>query len=450
MAQLWMRYKRRRSRKSFAEFLHDIGCVDPAEGNPGMDDGRRLVVHGDRMLEQPTQPMTGPLHIKVLLVDFVDRPAIYPSQRYKDLFFSDGDYPTGSLRDFYKEVSCGKMRITGSVHNEWLRMPQKYVYYTNGTSGMEGRYPHNAKRMAEDAVNTAIKKGVTFEKKLSKFNDGVVTALIIVHSGRGGEELADEIAGDYIWSHKWELKDKIEVARDIYVVNYMTVPHDCKVGVCCHELGHLAFGWQDFYDPDYGENRNDWAGTGRWDLMAGGSYNGSGTRPAHPASLHKVQHGWVRVRTVTTSRKIILHPHNAKKGAVVKLISPAYKSGQYLLLENRKREGFDFSLPGAGLLVWKVDERGEMEDVKKAGLYLIQADGKKNLDDDWNEGDAGDPFPGTGKKTSLGDVGQVSTSFGKKRSGITIKNIKRSMSTGVVTLDVEFAKVRTGKRRTVG
>ena len=34
------------------------------------------------------------------------------------------------------------------------------------------------------------------------------------------------------------------------VFGYLTVPEDCRIGVCAHELGHLLFGWPDLYDTD--------------------------------------------------------------------------------------------------------------------------------------------------------------------------------------------------------
>ncbi|HET6542669.1 MAG TPA: hypothetical protein VFG46_19405, partial [Chryseolinea sp.] len=115
---------------------------------------------------------------------------------------------------------------------------------------------------------------------------------------------------------------------------------------------------------------------------------------------------------------------------------------QYLLLENRTRKGFDFHLPGEGLLVWRVDERFDQNGVGSPALLLIQADGKHNLEDpdDWNEGDAGDPFPGKSKVTKLAESGKISTSFGRAKSGISFSNIKRNPDTGVITLKVTVKK----------
>ena len=90
----------------------------------------------------------------------------------------------------YTEVALGKVDITGSVHG-WLRMPQPYNFYTNKNSGTdEDDYPNNAQRLAEDAVAEALNQNVPFESDLDKLGQGVVTALFIVHAGRGAEEMA--------------------------------------------------------------------------------------------------------------------------------------------------------------------------------------------------------------------------------------------------------------------
>ncbi|WP_454643451.1 M6 family metalloprotease domain-containing protein [Bradyrhizobium liaoningense] len=377
----------------------------------------------------------------MLLVDFEDRPGTLDQAHYEDLLFSEGKYPTGSMRDFYREASHGKVDVTGTVHG-WLRMPQPYAYYTNGQSGMQAAsYPRNAQRLAEDAVKAARDKGVQFDPSLDKFKRGIITALFIIHSGRGAEEMQTvALQGKHIWSHKWNLRNAVEVAPDLSATIYLIVPNDCKVGVCAHELGHLAFEWQDFYDPNYNDDGTYWDGTGMWDLMASGSYNGNGQRPSHPAPLHKVQHEWVKSTTIGASAKLTIKPYTATSGEVVKIVSPKFKSGQYLLLENRKKIGFDFDLPGEGLLVWKVDERKEMNNKDKAGLALVQADGSNDLDNpyDRNQGDDGDPFPGSQGHFELSDSGLASTSFPGTRSGISFKNIKLG-DDGVITLDVSFA-----------
>ena len=451
MALLFAEYLRARKGKkmTFQQYLVSIGYTDPSVNEDGMDDAIRFR-GGPAGLERiavPMQPVKGKLVVKVLLVDFSDRPGTLPKEHYEDLLFSKATYPTGSMRDYFKEVSLGKVDITGAVHG-WLRMPNPYSFYTHGESGTRWQsYPHNAPRLAEDAVQVALQNGVAFGPELDKLRQGIVTALFIIHAGRGAEVMPPSLRGQEIWSHKWVMRNPVNVGTSLNTTIYLTVPHDCKLGVCAHELGHLAFQWQDFYDPNYDDDGKWWDGSGLWDLMAGGSYNGSGTSPAHPAGLHKVQHGWIKLSTVKKSRALTLRPYTAKSGRAYKIVSPAYSSKQYLLLENRSKRGFDFHVPGEGLLVWCVDEAGEQEAPDKPGLMLVQADGKHQLDDprDWNQGDAGDPFPGTGKIDKLSDAGGISTTFPNcAKSGVVLTNIRHDPATGIIKLSVKVAAAALG------
>lgn len=428
---------------SFAQYLDSIHFTNDSAHEPGMDDGVQFVPgRGPDLIRVPRTPIQESLRCKVLLIDFPDLPGSLPRSHYETLLFSKGIHPTGSMRDFFEEVSLGKVDVTGTVEG-WLRLPREYTYYTNGSSGTDlDSYPRNARRMAEDAVRAALAEGMTFSQSLDALGNNTVTALFLVHAGVGAEVQQGAAArGDNIWSHKWSIPSPIQVADGLWAGIYLTVPHDARLGVCAHELGHLAFQWEDFYDPNYARDGRAWDGSGDWDLMAGGSYNGNSRKPAHPVAVHKAQHGWIEVSEVRTSKRLRLSPFTKTSGECTKLVSGHYTSSQYLLLENRTRFGFDAHLPGEGLLVWKVDESKEMVAPDAPALQLIEADGRRDLQHvgDANAGDSGDPFPGSSERTQLTDSGTSSTTFpSSDRSGIVLENIVRDADTGDITLDVIF------------
>lgn len=433
---------------TFEKYLEFIGFGNHSHHHHGMDDPHdphptvaRASEEAPQLVSVPHQMMQGNLRVMVLLVDFNDKPGTLPVSHYEDLLFSKNSHSTGSMRDFFNEVSLGKVDVTGEVHG-WLRLPNNYSFYTNNESGTEwNSYPRNAPRMAEDAVAAAVAQGVAFNQNLDALNDNTVTALFIIHSGEGAEvQQTPALRNANIWSHKWAVKFPPTVAPNLRVTRYLTVPHDARLGVCAHELGHLAFQWEDFYDPDYAKN-GQWDGAGDWDLMAGGSYNGSSNSPAHPIAWHKSQHGWIELETIRSSQRITLPPFTATSGNAFKLVSSQFTSSQYLILENRTRFGFDSFLPGEGLLVWRVDEVREMVSPTRPALQLVQADGQRDLETvgDSNQGDSGDPFPGSTNVDSLLTSGRISTSFPQgNESGIELLNIRRDPSTGVITLDAIF------------
>lgn len=433
---------------TFRQFLALKGYSNPAHHREGMDDrlrGHAAEGDGPALIDVPAIPVTGNLRVMVLLVDFPDREGTLDQAHYEDLLFSRNIFPTQSMAEYYSEVSRDAVNISGEVHG-WFRMPRKYSYYTNNSSGLGNhQYPRDARRLAEHAVAEALSHGVTFGNDLDLFGEGAVTALFIVHAGRGAEKLHPALRKHHIWSHKWQMYHPQEVGEDLYAITYLMVPQEAHLGVCAHELGHLAFQWQDFYDPNYGDDGDEWDGNGFWDLMASGSYAGGELRPVHPAGLHKLQHGWIDHELITESQQsVVLHPITRDQGRVLKVRSSRLQDDQYLILENRVREDFDGDLPGEGLLVWRVDESEEMEGSQRPGMLLIQADGKHHLlnPTDQNDGDAGDPFPGSSGRTVLGDQGSVSTSYPEndQPSGIRLANIQQDPNTKVITLDVEIAE----------
>jgi immune inhibitor A len=180
------------------------------------------------------------------------------------------------------------------------------------------------------------------------------------------------------------------------VYGYLTVPEDARIGVCCHELGHLLFGFPDLYDTT-----NVSEGIGNWCLMAGGSWGGSGNTPVHPCAWCKVNQGWATVQVVGSNGPVDI-PDVKTSQFVFRLWTDGLSANEYFLLENRQQTGFDVSLPGSGLLVWHVDD--STPDNTNAAHYkvaLVQADGKRDLEKARNRGDAGDPFPGSANNTTF-------------------------------------------------
>jgi immune inhibitor A len=153
---------------SFRDYLALIGYLTAETPIEGQDSGNALRVERNaRLVEVPRLPVTGNLPIIVLLVDFSDNVGHRPVSEYEEMLFSNETLATKSLRDFYKEVSGGRVDVTGTVHG-WLRMPKTYAYYVDNKSGLEGVYPRNAQKMAEDAVLAAKEAGVNFPAALDK------------------------------------------------------------------------------------------------------------------------------------------------------------------------------------------------------------------------------------------------------------------------------------------
>ncbi|WP_420130193.1 M6 family metalloprotease domain-containing protein [Longimicrobium sp.] len=219
---------------------------------PGLNDG--IIVPGDhfpagtslevvRSTALERAPLRGSVRVVVVLVEFSDRQfdTRHGAKHFEELFFSRGKVAEGSVREYFTEVSNGEIDVIGEVVGPY-RLPRTLAEYANGASGTGAQEP-NARTMARHAAEAA-NKDVDF-KPYDNDGNGFVDAFIVVHAGAGGESTG---SGGDIWSHKWVLANGEYNADGTRIYAYLTVPEDACIGVCCHELGHLLFGWPDLDD----------------------------------------------------------------------------------------------------------------------------------------------------------------------------------------------------------
>jgi immune inhibitor A len=374
-------------------------------------------------------PVGGERRVVVLLVDFPDARARTDAAHYTDLLFSAGTHATGSMRDFYREASYGALDVTGDVAG-WFRAPHPKAYYTAGNYGF-GSQPHNAQQLVEDVLELA-----DLQVDFSTFDDdgdGTIDALVVVCAGSGAEQTGKV---DDIWSHKWEIAPQTRDGRS--VSRFFMAPEDGRVGVMAHELGHLLMGWPDLYDTDYSSE-----GTGQWDLMAAGSWNGGGDTPAHPTAWCKVQAGWITPTTVWDGAvSVSLGPY-ANRPDAYRLPVGSADSTEYFLLSNRRRAGFDAGLPGEGLIVEHVDEsRTSNTDESHYLVDVVQADGRRDLNRNANAGDATDPYPTPSNDTLTGTSTPSSDGYSGTPSHVTVTGIARVGD--AVTADIAVGAAAVG------
>ena len=328
-------------------------------------------------------PLRGTVRVIVVLVDFSDRAMTATQAHFRDLFFSTGVIPTKSVREYYTEVTNGLINIQGDVIGP-LRMPLTLAQYAHGASGIGGALP-NAQTMARDAV-IAADPLVNFNP-FDNDGNGFVDAFIVVHAGSGAEETGNP---NDIWSHKWTLQGGARTVDATKIFGYLTVPEDSKIGVCCHELGHLLFGFPDLYDTD-----NSSEGIGNWCLMAGGSWGGGGDTPVHASAWCKANQGWVTVDNRTTNGVVSI-PDVKDSHNILRLWKDGAPGSEYFLVENRQQSRFDASLPASGLLIWHIDDSVSTNtNESHYKVALMQADGRRDMEHDVNRGDGGDPYPGS-------------------------------------------------------
>ena len=150
-------------------------------------------------------------------------------------------------------------------------------------------------------------------------------------------------------------------------------------------------------------------------------YTGSylGDCPSHPDAWSKWYQGWLtptevsglvegasipQVETSPMAYQLLDNP-----GGVDWDFYDCSGTGEYFLVENRQKVGYDEGLPGCGLLIWHIDETRPYDNSANADetrklVDLEEADGRNDLDHNANWGDSGDPYPGDSNNRTFNDA----------------------------------------------
>ncbi|HSP87214.1 MAG TPA: M6 family metalloprotease domain-containing protein, partial [Ignavibacteriaceae bacterium] len=261
----------------------------------------------NKILEQDT------VSALTLLGQYSNLPAGYSQQDFQNLLFN-GPNPTGTITDYYSEVSYNQLLFTGTC-NGWYNMPRTLEEYTGTNSGLGTQ---GGPRFVLDII-TIADSTIDYSDYIQYYDDQNkphIGFIAVVHSG------ADAAAGAFnIWSHRWSFtvitNGQPYISNDIDPVSGQNVIIDgdyaiqpersgsnnssgslISIGVFAHEFGHI-FGLPDLYDTD-----NSSEGLGNWCLMAGGAYGGNSSTAhttVHMSAWCKKELGWVTPINITSS-----------------------------------------------------------------------------------------------------------------------------------------------------
>ena len=315
---------------------------------------------------------------------------------------------TGSVRDFFKETSYNQFDLIVTLCGVYTA-PNNQSYYA-GNDGTQ-RCNELGRWLAQQV---AAEPHINFSDYDSN-NDGVVDGFHFIFAGVGQE--AGGGSGT-IWSHKWQFSPAVtKNGKSISV--YSCSPELISgttittIGVICHEMSH-AFGAADFYDTN-GSTGGSYTGTGNWDIMANGSWNGSpgGNRPAHHNMYSKIKFGWVTPVVLNSAITITNMPNSAENPVAYRINTTT--NNEYFLLENRQRIKFDTNIPGDGLLIYRVhaqiasaENNNTINTTHPQRMYPVCASATVALPTSTASSygtinSAGCPFPGTSNQTSFTD-----------------------------------------------
>ena len=306
----------------------------------------------------------------------------------------------GSVRDYFKAQSGGQFEIDFDVVGP-VDLPKGYAGYgKNDASGRDQTalvYP-----MVEDAVNLA-KDQVTDWKQYDWDGDGLVEEVFVIYAGHGQATYPQD--PDLVWPHKSAI-DPMTVADGVKVSVYAC---SCElgateaidgIGAFCHEFSH-CMGLKDHYDIN-----GRGYGTGFWDIMCFGCYNGNSFLPAEYNSYEKMFCGWKEPIVLNAEPQKIEGMKALAAGGDTYIFYNDGNENEYYMLENRQKTGWDAALPGEGLIVLHVDySKGAWEDnqvnynAARQRMTVIPADNTLGSTDEDKAGDAW-PYQGNNSLTN--------------------------------------------------
>jgi M6 family metalloprotease-like protein len=280
-----------------------------------------------------------------------------------------------SAREYFRQVSTGKLDYTNVVVGPY-RLSRNREFYVNNL-------------LVEESLRLAVADGLDLTQ-FDSHGENIVDALNIMYAGQ------TQYRGE-LWPHNWHINLRFGSMRtDLYLLTSLgRTAADLSIGTFCHENGHLLCRFPDMYD--YGERDGDSiksAGIGSYCLMGSGNHNGHGRSPSPVCAYLRDLAGWCDNEIDLSGAGV----HQARHGdynTVMKYRTS--KPQEYFLVECRTRMGLDRALPASGLAVYHCDIMGSNElqqgtATKHYQCALVQADGRRDLEQDFNLGDDGDLY----------------------------------------------------------
>jgi M6 family metalloprotease-like protein len=303
-------------------------------------------------------PSHGNVNTLVVFVRFSDQDEFTDPASVYDSYFNDIAPNHVSLRNYYREVSSNSLDISsylvgangGVITSYKDAHPRDYYVPFNQVANPIGYQTGNDGEFrlqqllanALQGVSSQIPVGLTLDAN----NDGAIDNVTFIVRG-------DPTGwSNVLWPHMSTMSAGLYVngkqARtyNFQIESFLKVE---GVSVLCHEMFH-SIGAPDLYHYSL-DNLNPVAA---WDVMA---QNAIGA-PQHMLAYMKYKYGhWLSsIPEITTTGIYTLAPQSSSGTPCYKIQSP-YSSSEYFVVEYRNPSSsvFEASLPGAGLLVTRVN-----------------------------------------------------------------------------------------------
>lgn len=352
----------------------------------------------------------------VILVEYPDRPFKYThenlDQQLNEVGYSQRGH-IGSVHDYFYSQSYGQFDLEFDVVGP-VQVSKKYSYY-----GKDNGHPGDdmyVGTMVAEACELAYAdgEGVNFAD-YDWDDDGEAEMVVCIYAGYGQAQGAPS---NTVWPQQWFLSEAKEyddgpgaldfggTIVDCYLVlNELAGASGTKldgIGTFCHEYSH-SLGLPDLYNTVGGST----FGMGDWNLMDSGCYNGDSAVPCAYTAYERTFCGWLEP-TVLSEGCEVTDMKSITDAPEAYIIYNEAHTDEYFMLQNIQQNGWNECAPGHGMLVIHVDYDKDVWDnnvvnntASRRRCTIVPAD---NNNYSTAAGLAGDPYPGSKKKTELTDI----------------------------------------------
>lgn len=251
----------------------------------------------------------------------------------------------GCVADYFRDQSRGLLNLQFDVYGPYQTSGK---VKTGSSSRNEG---HSAFR---EATRMLMDEHPDIDFSVYDWDgDGAVEQVVYVYAGFSGNQSTIVNEG-YIWPTTGSFNtinttDGHRISRYTASGELWVNKASCGLGHICHEFSH-CLGLPDIYPTS--TKVTDISIVDEWDLMDGGTSTNYGWCPPNYSPLEKMILGWLTPTELTADTTITdLKP--LAEGGEVYLIRQTDET--FYLLENRQWHGWNYGLPGQGLVVYQVN-----------------------------------------------------------------------------------------------
>ena len=323
--------------------------------------------------------LTGQVRVPVVLAAFPDRGFKLSNEQTRTNWDAMLNQPgfsengaMGCAADYFHDQSLGQFEVTFDVIGPVV-LPDSMAHYGENSNNVEGN-DRRPQQMIIDACKATGKDFSPYDWN----GDRTVDAVIVVFAGSGENR---EGGSNSIWPHMSQVYNGKVGNLSLRTYACVSELRDHQeldgYGTLCHEFSH-CLGLPDLY-PVSGSAYSIFD---EWDLMDGGNYANHGFGVPNYSAFERSICGWLTLTELSETSTITDMPSLEERSAAYVIYNDAYPQ-EYYILENRQQKGWDYYVPGNGLLVTHVcDYNGTLQPNTswRTQVDLVPADNRKYQD----------------------------------------------------------------------